>query len=359
MKDQTGKSGLDDALTLDTVYYTGPMPQNLAVLTILGAVFDRVYFPGVYMPSAGFDQAELDKEIARIESLDIPRRPGDITLPMLKFIRHARTLDGFLCFTGDREKIFKDDRVPLQMVRGMYEAIHGPIPDGWEPDFPTNFTKGMPGSDECIIYPGTYHYLVGSVLESARTGLPLVNDFPGIPIPGLDGSVPIDDAKVLASIIAIECTKLVLPQLPMLRPEDLMEFRAENQKTLRTFRRSMLSYAADLNKSIATIKRDELEHKTKFFVQTEVVPVMDELQASINAPSREWWKRGVDFVKVIPELAAACFTLDHSTAIAKILTTYAGQMFVEMTARGDRKEALKRSGLYYLLKLRAFQEERR
>jgi hypothetical protein len=126
------------------------------------------------MPSGGFDQTELNKEIARIESLDIPRRPGDVILPMLKFIRHARTLDGFLCF-----------------------------------------------------------------------------------------------------------------------------------------------------------------------------------------PSREWWKRGVDFVKVIPELAAACFTLDHSTAIAKILTTYAGQMFVEMTARGDRKEALKRSGLYYLLKLRAFQEERR
>ena len=73
--------------------------------------------------------------------------------------------------------------------------------------------------------------------------------------------------------------------------------------------------------------------------------------------ARAWWKRGLDFVKVVPELAAGAFTMEPTTLIAKIMTTYAGQMFTEITAKGDQREAMKRSGLYYLLRLRAFQEK--
>jgi hypothetical protein len=50
--------------------------------------------------------------------------------------------------------------------------------------------------------------------------------------------------------------------------------------------------------------------------------------------------------------------MEPSAAIAKVLTTYAGQRFTEITAKGDQRETLKRSGLYYLLRLRAFHEQR-
>jgi hypothetical protein len=358
------KTGLDDVLSLEATYYATPIPQSMSVLTILGAVFDKVYFPGVMMPIDNFDQEELDKEIGRIEGLNVglnvARRPNDILLPMLKFIRHAKTLQGFCIFTGDPEKPFDNpQQISDKMVHELYDAIHGPLPPGFIPEFSTNWHKGLPGSDEAITYPGTYHYLAGAVRYSAQTGIPLLNDLPGLPIPGLDGSVPVDDAKTLAAIIAIECTKLVLPELPILRPEDLMEFRAENTATLRAFRRSMLRYADDLNKRLSGIKQEELEKHTKFFIHTEIVPVLDELQAAINAPARAWWRRGLDFVKVVPELATGAFTMEPTAAIAKVLTTYAGQMFAEITARGDQREALKRSGLYYLLRLRAFQAERK
>jgi hypothetical protein len=121
----------------------------------------------------------------------------------------------------------------------------------------------------------------------------------------------------------------------------------------------MLRYAADLNKRLSGIKAEELERHTKFFIDTQIVPVLDELQAAVNAPARAWWRRGIDLVKVVPELAAGAFTMEPSTAIAKVLTTYAGQMFTEIAAKGDQREALKRSGLYYLLRLRAFQGDRR
>ena len=235
---EKAKTGVDDALSLEAIYYSGPIPQNLAVLTVMGAVFDKVHFPGVCMPKSGFDQKELDKEIFRIEGVMADRRDDDIILPMLRSIRHAKTLDGFLVFSGDYEKPFGNS--PQQpMVREIFDAIHGKPRDGWEPVFSTNHHKAMPGSDEHITYPGTYHYLAGAIRESGRLGLPLLNDVPNIPIPGVDGSVPADDARILAAIIAIECTKLALPQLPLLRPEDLMEFRSENQETLRAFRRSM------------------------------------------------------------------------------------------------------------------------
>jgi len=65
------KTGLDDVLSLEATYYATPIPQSMSVLTILGAVFDKVYFPGVMMPIDNFDQEELDKEIGRIEGLNV------------------------------------------------------------------------------------------------------------------------------------------------------------------------------------------------------------------------------------------------------------------------------------------------
>jgi hypothetical protein len=44
------------ALQLEAVYYSAQVPKNLATLTVLGTVFDRVIFPGVYRSrrDAGF-----------------------------------------------------------------------------------------------------------------------------------------------------------------------------------------------------------------------------------------------------------------------------------------------------------------
>jgi hypothetical protein len=62
-------SGIDETLKLEAVYLSAPIPRNLAVLTAMGAIFDKVYFPGVYLPKEGFDVGELDKEITRLKAL--------------------------------------------------------------------------------------------------------------------------------------------------------------------------------------------------------------------------------------------------------------------------------------------------
>lgn len=43
----------------------------------------------------------------------------------------------------------------------------------------------------------------------------------------------------------------------------------------------------------------------------------------------------------------------------RAITAGAAQFLIEVAAKGDKEEALKRSGLTYLLRLKAFHDERR
>ena len=125
MKKDHPPTGLDEALKLEAVYYSAQVPRDLATLTVLGAVFDKVYFPGVHIPTTGFDQAELDKEIRRIVEVTRgkPTRNENL-VGILSFIRHAKTLEGFCVFTSDGE--IRDNGIPSRMVDDLYQAIHGP-----------------------------------------------------------------------------------------------------------------------------------------------------------------------------------------------------------------------------------------
>src|SRR5262249_41236339 len=143
------ETGIDQALKLEAIYFSAPIPRNPAVLTVLGAVFDKVYFPGVHLPMEGFDVSELDKEIARLESL----APGghdydrELLIGVLKLTKHAKTLEGFCVFDADPDDLFaRKSPVPAGMVEAIYEAIHGPQPPGFTPSFDTAHAKGLPGS---------------------------------------------------------------------------------------------------------------------------------------------------------------------------------------------------------------------
>jgi hypothetical protein len=354
----TEPTGLDNALKLEAVYYSGPVPRDLATLTVLGAVFDKVYFPGVHLPTGGFDQAELDKEIARIVEVRRGKPTRDPNLVgILSFVKHARTLQGFCVFTSDG-KIGLND-IPHRMVDDLYQAIHGPHPEGWHPDFHTNFSKAMPGSEEATLYPGDYHYLAGALLHSAKTGIPLLNDTPGLPVPLISDGQEGDKAKHLAAMLAIECAKLALPELPLLWPEDLMEFRVENRAELRVFRRSLLRYAGELDAKLGDVRPEEIEATTKFFVRTEIAPALDELRAKMNAPARPWYKRAIDAVRVVPKVSPSFYTMDIKTILGAVLAGYLPQLFTELAAIGEKRETLKKSGLYYLLRLETYQGENR
>jgi hypothetical protein len=352
-------TGLDKALKLEAVYYSAPVPRDLATLTVLGAVFDKVYFPGVYLPTGGYDQQALDAEILRIEEVHREHLTRNPNLPgILRFVQHAKVLEGFCVFTAPaRLDPFQRD-VPGEMVKDLYTAIHGPLKPGWEPEFQTNVVKAMPGGKENVRIPGDYHYLAGALLHSAQTGIPLLNDMPGLPVPLVSELAATNNAQHLSAMLSIACVKLALPALPLLRPEDLMEFRADNTAPLRAFRSGMLKYAADLNREVGKHPADDLAAATKFFVDTGIVPALEELRSKMNAPARPWYKRAIDFGRVVPDLEPAFYTMDPKLIIASILSKCLPQFFTELTAIGEKHETLKRSPLYYLLRLQKFQSDR-
>jgi hypothetical protein len=353
-------SGIDETLKLEAVYLSAPIPRNLAVLTAMGAIFDKVCFPGVYLPKEGFDVGELDKEIARLESLPIARDyDTQLLIGILNLTKRAKALAGFCEFTADPDDVFgTKSEPPQQLVQAIHNAIHGPPRDGFTPMFDSGHSKGLPGGDETVNYPGNYHYLARAIIHSGKTGIPLLNDIPGLKLPGMLDAAPEDDAKLLASILAVECTRIALPPTPLLRLEDLMEFREANAVLLRGFRRSMLRYAADLNNKIKDISWAEFEAKTKFFIETQIVPSMDELNSTMNDPARPWHKRALDAIKIVPQIGGAFLAGGPTAALTKAITATAAQFFIEVAAKGDKEEALKRSGLTYLLRLRAFYDSR-
>jgi hypothetical protein len=351
-------SGIDATLKLEAVYLSAPIPRNLAVLTAMGAIFDKVYFLGVYLPKEGFDVGELDKEITRLKALpqDYDRQ---LLLGILGLTKHAKTLAGFCEFTADPDDVFgTKSEPPQQLVRAIFEAIHGPPREGFTPMFDSGHSKGLPGGDETVNYPGNHHYLARAIIHSGKTGIPLLNDIPGLKLPGMLDAAPQDDAKLLAGILAVECTRIALPPTPLLRPEDIVEFREANAHLLRGFRRSMLRYAADLNSKIKDITPEEFETKTKFFIETQIIPSMDELNATMNDPARPWHKRAIDALKIIPQVGGAFLAGGGAAALTKAITATAAEFFVEVAAKGDKKEALKRSGLTYLLRLQQFHDSR-
>jgi hypothetical protein len=190
------------------------------------------------------------------------------------------------------------------------------------------------------------------MIEAGRTGLPLINDSAGLPVPFLDAAPPTDDASALVTLLAIHCTKLVLPPMTVMQPAELMEFRDKNAANLRSFRVAMLRHAGALNNLVAGLDEDQIERKTQFFVDTEILPELEELREAIRQPARTWADRVGDFVQIIAEIGPGYLASVSDTAIATAIAKYApGFLAKEIGAALKKREQLRRSHLNYLIQI--------
>ena len=85
-----GQTGIDETLKLEAVDLTAPIPRNAAVLTVLGAVFDKVYFPGVHMPKSGYDPKDVEREIQRLEGLNDRSHDTQLLIAAMRLLQHAK-----------------------------------------------------------------------------------------------------------------------------------------------------------------------------------------------------------------------------------------------------------------------------
>ena len=339
----------------EAVYYSNAVPRSLEALTTLGLIFDRIHFPAVYMPR-GFDEKGVVAEIERISKLNL-RDPGTAQmLQCLGFALHYKHLVDFCVFSADSRHL--QERLEpgtYRVVDMLEEMVFGPRPEGNLPIYSGPWVKGLPGDDEAkcqIIAPDTITYPANALLFATRRQLPLINDLPWLPVPGVPGDAK-GNAKLLATILTIESIALVLPTIKPLKPEALRDFREELAPNVRPFRLAMLKLTKELNALIeADATLPEVQKQARFLVQTDVFPKLAELDAFIQNPKKHWYRRAVDLAKEAPELAANFAKYRTPVALAKLIARFAETLRDVRDEQLSAHDQIARSGLYYLLKVK-------
>jgi hypothetical protein len=342
--------------SFDAVYYAQQVPISAESLTILGLVFDRLIFPGVYLPTSSFDEEALKREIKRINSLGIPLSIEDVQmLNCMEFALHVKYVRDFCIFTGNPGMMGTVEKEAYPLMMALEQLIFGPPPPGFIPTPSLGFCKGFDFSDNVVEHqvngPSALSYPANALVYATKHQIPLVNDSP-LPVPGIPAA-PKDNAKLLATILAIESVKLVLPKLKPLMPKELQEFRAETAEYVKPFRVAMLRLAKELNAALTSDARlEDVRRQAQFLVETSVYPQLHDLEAVLNDPGKPWYKRAVDLAKAAPELATNFATMPKGIALAKLLGAIAKVLADVRDEQLDKENRLSRSGIYYLLKLR-------
>lgn len=338
--------------TFNAVFYSEPVPSSLETLTLLALVFDRVYFPGVFIPECGVDEAETKKEIQRIgDSItDIERSQ---MLNCMRYALWAKNLKGFCIFTGNRQSGILEEGAN-ELTHEIEKAIFGPPPPnspiirlgGW-------FERDLPGDDGIQVNaPNWTTYPANALIFAARNNLPLINDNPNLPVPGIGNASIRSNAQSLSTILAIESIKVVLPKLKALTPPELEDFREETKEIVKPFRMAMLRLSRDLNGAIeADSSLEDVQREAKFIVETCVLPELTDLRRFIEDPSGPWYRRVVGLFKFAPELLGNYATLSPTLASARVFAKLAEVLANTRDEQLSKEKAIKRSGLYYLLKV--------
>jgi hypothetical protein len=343
----------DDAGELErfeAVYYPQQVPRSLETLTFLGFLFDKVYFPGVYLPPV--DQIDIPAVRAEVERIKkfLPSSIEDIQLVQCMSFSTVRQFVDDFCVFGCKvpEKI-------SALANTIEEMVYGPPKEGFIPILTSACIKALPGGDPAVAqvnFPGAFHYPAGALLFSAEHGIPVINDTPQLPIPGVPGDAKAN-AKLLAMIMAMEAIRMVLPKIKALRPDALREFRQETAQYVRPFRLAMLRLARDLNAALSSdAPLAEVQQQAKFLAETTIYPTLRELDAEITNPAKPWYRRAVDLARSAPELAASFLTLPKHLAWAKVLGEVAKTLADLRDDQLDKEHKLERSGLHYLLRLK-------
>lgn len=313
-------------------------------MTFLGLVFDRVHFPNVYIPTDGFDEEEVVKEINRLSAIE----QRDRNLWQTEALTRAALipeLREFCYFTGTKDqKIFGGNLEKAgTLVNALHEQIHGAFPPGFTPIWSPGYSKGL-SYEACLDYPADYYYQCNALIYSGKNCIPLLNGDPNMPVPSLTGESAKNNAKLLSSQMAIQCVNLVFPEMGALQPAEICAVRNELAKEIADFRLGLLRLSKELNNAIeSTATEKEIVEAAKFIAQTDVLPTLIELRDALSKPKQDWMTRSWELTKKIPALAGAYATL-NSEAIPKTIEALGDWLI------GAREEHV-RSNMYYLLKL--------
>ena len=342
---------MDD--NFNAVYYSQPFPSS-KTLTILSLIFDKIYFPGVYIPNSGIDKIETKKEIKRIISLGENNIETYQLISCMKLALYQKYLKDICVFTGKYGYMGILEDGAEEMTMRLEELIFDPPPPNFTPTPPMGFAKGLPGDKESAISgPSWISYPANAFIYSIKNGLPLINDNPTLLVPALGNFDAKNNAKLLSMILTIESIHMVLPNLKLLSPQEIMEFREQTKDYVKPFRLAMLKLSKDLNVAIKSdTNMKEVQKEAQFLVETTVYPELEELKEIIHDSSKPWYRRVVDLGQSTPELFSNFISMPTNLAIATLLAKISSTLADLRDEQLDKEHQMKRGGFYYLLKIK-------
>jgi len=346
------------------VYYSQQYPRSLRVLTLIGLIFDKVYFPGVWIPNKNIDEKSVAEEANRIQQLLINERKSFRHLNdnirmigLMNFIKHAHVLKDFCIFTGQPGCAGTLEEGAKELAFVLEEMLYGPPKQGFTPAPAMGFAKGLPGNrtvENSINGPSWISYPANSVIFSQKHGIPLLNDFPEFPVPFVPSPAK-SNAKILSTYLALESIKIILPKISHVEPECLLQIRDDLKDELSSFRLKMVQFSRELNQVISsTSSLKDVQREAKFIAETIVIPELENLKRTINDIGKPWHQRLLNLALDTPMLIGNFSTMLPHKSIQEVFKRI-GQEVKEMYDEEIQKNRiLIGSGLSYLMKLQEY-----
>lgn len=338
--------------TFEVVCYAHPTPKGLASLTLMGLLFDRVHFPGVYIPR-DLDLDVVGRELKRLEALpDAPDLDGLHMRACMRMALIRSHIDDFCIFTGDPKDVFGtvDEQTPA-LYEKLRLTIFGPDPPGFTPFYIPGHHKGFPGHHDGLGIPSALVYAANALIYAARNDLPIINEEPWLPVVEHGTSSDAQLEKALTAVAALEALRLVMPAVPIMRPESLREFRAVNADALKRFRFSMTRCSREL---IAALRDGADENYVTDLAakiaDQDIRPTLEDLRTEYSRQGTSWYEDLANCGSAVASVASAYYAPTASAAAVVALLAIS-PLLVGMQKEKDRKAELRNKPLFYLLSI--------
>ncbi|MEO6012404.1 MAG: hypothetical protein ABIQ30_02315 [Devosia sp.] len=344
-----------DDLSFDVVNYATPIPRNSGALTLMGMLFDRVIFPGVHLPTEGYDLGEYGAELERLRAL--PEHPDNrLTIGVFSFLPYVKILNGFCEFTGRESDVFgKSPEQEEALLQEIELSIYGPPPSGFIPSRVTGNSKSIDKSGNAYIgYPGGVHYRAAAIIEGVERGVPIVTDEPSVAIPNATGLADGSPARAFANALALQSLGHIAPEIRVLNPEELMEFRSKHATSMRAFRGAMLRHGFDLSVAVRGVPAERLEVFIEDYVRAKIAPDLDLLREVAGSTGRRGGDRLNDVVMIGASFGTGFATGGLLSGTAAAMLQIARSLSAEVAASRDVKNTVAKNELNYLLAVERF-----
>jgi hypothetical protein len=238
------------------------------------------------------------------------------------------------------DKMLGEDGLSLEE---FYEFITG---ESEEQKAITDFENRFPELNDDILLR-----VAPTALHLAReNGWQLISDDEDLPVPHF--SNVIRNAKQLSSLIAEECLLINLPAAEQCTAEEMLEIRHQLQPELEPFRNLMFKASRMLREQLsADFRIDDIREEARFFVETQINPLIAELERRISLEQGRLWRkvfgRLVGWIPIIVNGFLAPSTENIYKALSK-----ASKDVEDLILKEHDVTMLRDPGIAFLLKVR-------